>query len=194
MTSVSHLFKGVIKMTNENLIEKQLSSENVFDGVLLHVYKDKIELPNGNTSTREYIKHQGAVCVVPVTDEMEVIAVCQYRYPIGRVTIEIPAGKLDKGEDILDAAKRELSEETGVESADIEYMGGLYPSVAYTDEIIHMYLAKNLKYGEAHTDEDEFINVVKIPLKEFVQMVMDGKIQDSKTMAAILKVARIYGV
>ena len=181
-------------MTNENLIEKKVSSENVFDGVLLHVYKDEIELPNGNKATREYIKHQGAVCVVPVTDENEVIAVCQYRYPIGRVTIEIPAGKLDKGEEPLEAAKRELSEETGVESAEIEYMGGLYPSVAYTDEIIHMYLAKNLKFGEAHTDEDEFLNVVKIPLKEFAQMVMDGKIQDSKTMAAILKVAKIYGV
>lgn len=181
-------------MKDEQLIEKKVSSEKVFDGVLLHVYKDKIELPNGNESVREYIKHQGAVCVVPVTDEMEVVAVKQYRYPIGRVTIEIPAGKLDAGEDILSAAKRELSEETGVESADIEYMGGLYPSVAYTDEIIHMYVAKNLVYGQAHTDDDEFLNVVKIPIKEFVQMVMDGQIQDSKTMAAILKVARMYGV
>lgn len=181
-------------MNDEMLIEKKVSSENVFDGVLLHVYKDAIELPNGNSATREYIKHQGAVCVVPVTDNMEVVAVKQYRYPIGRVTIEIPAGKLDKGEDILDAAKRELSEETGVECADIEYMGGLYPSVAYTDEIIHMYVAKNLVYGEAHTDDDEFLNVVKIPLGEFVDMITDGKIQDSKTMAAVLKVARMYGV
>ena len=181
-------------MNDEMLIEKKVSSENVFDGVLLHVYKDDIELPNGNSAVREYIKHQGAVCVVPVTDNMEVVAVKQYRYPIGRVTIEIPAGKLDKGEDILDAAKRELSEETGVECADIEYMGGLYPSVAYTDEIIHMYVAKNLVYGEAHTDDDEFLNVVKIPLGEFVDMIMDGKIQDSKTMAAVLRVARMYGV
>ena len=181
-------------MNDEMLIEKQISSKNVFDGVLLHVYKDEIELPNGNEAVREYIKHQGAVCVVPVTDEMEVIAVKQYRYPIGRVTIEIPAGKLDAGEEPLTAAKRELSEETGVECADIEYIGGLYPSVAYTDEIIHMYVAKNLVFGEAHTDDDEFLNVVKIPLKDFVDMVMDGKIQDSKTMAAILKVGRMFGV
>lgn len=181
-------------MNDEMLIEKQISSKNVFDGVLLHVYKDDIELPNGNNAVREYIKHQGAVCVVPVTDEMEVIAVKQYRYPIGRVTIEIPAGKLDAGEEPLTAAKRELSEETGVECADIEYIGGLYPSVAYTDEIIHMYVAKNLVFGEAHTDDDEFLNVVKIPLKDFVDMVMDGKIQDSKTMAAILKVGRMFGV
>lgn len=181
-------------MNDEQLIERKVSSENVFDGVLLHVFKDKISLPNGNEAVREYIKHQGAVCVVPITENMEVVAVKQYRYPIGRVTIEIPAGKLDAGEIPLEAAKRELSEETGVESADIEYMGGLYPSVAYTDEIIHMYVAKNLVYGEAHTDEDEFLNVVKIPLDKFAQMVMDGKIQDSKTMAAILKVARMYGV
>ncbi len=181
-------------MNDEMLIEKQVSSRNVFDGVLLHVYKDEIELPNGNNAVREYIKHQGAVCVVPVTDEMEVIAVKQYRYPIGRVTIEIPAGKLDAGEEPLTAAKRELSEETGVECADIEYIGGLYPSVAYTDEIIHMYVAKNLVFGQAHTDDDEFLNVVKIPLKDFVDMVMDGKIQDSKTMAAILKVGRMFGV
>ena len=179
---------------NDNLIEKKLSSENVFDGKLLHVYSDVIELPNGNTSTREYIKHQGAVCVVPVTENMEVVAVKQYRYLIGRVTIEIPAGKLDKGEEPLEAAKRELSEETGVESADIKYVGGLYPSVAYTDEIIHMYIAENLVYGEAHTDEDEFLNVVKIPLAEFTRMVMDGEIMDAKTMAAILKTARMYGI
>ena len=181
-------------MNDEMLIEKQISSKNVFDGVLLHVYKDDIELPNGNPAVREYIKHQGAVCVVPVTDKMEIVAVKQYRYPIGRVTIEIPAGKLDKGEEPLEAAKRELSEETGVECADIEYMGALYPSVAYTDEIIHIYLAKNLVYGEAHTDEDEFLNVEKIPLTTFVEMVMNGEIQDSKTMAAILKTARLFGV
>ncbi len=179
---------------NDNLTEKKVSSENVFDGKLLHVYSDVIELPNGNTSTREYIKHQGAVCVVPVTENMEVVAVKQYRYPIGRVTIEIPAGKLDKGEEPLEAAKRELSEETGVESADIRYVGGLYPSVAYTDEIIHMYVAENLVYGEAHTDEDEFLNVVRIPLAEFTRMVMDGEIMDAKTMAAILKTARMYGI
>ena len=179
---------------NDNLTEKKVSSENVFDGKLLHVYSDVIELPNGNTSTREYIKHQGAVCVVPVTENMEVVAVKQYRYPIGRVTIEIPAGKLDKGEEPLEAAKRELSEETGVESADIRYVGGLYPSVAYTDEIIHMYVAENLVYGEAHTDEDELLNVVRIPLTEFTRMVMDGEIMDAKTMAAILKTARMYGI
>lgn len=178
-------------MRDENLIEKKVSSEYVFDGKLLHVYNDVVSLPNGKTSSREYIKHQGAVAVVPVTDDNEIIVVRQYRYPIERVTIEIPAGKLDKGEEPLAAAKRELSEETGVESADITYIGGLYPSVAYTDEMIHMYMAKNLKYGEAHADDDEFLDVEKIPVDKFVEMIMNGEIMDSKTQAAVLKVANL---
>lgn len=178
-------------MNDEMLIEKKVASEYIFDGKLLQVYRDTISLPNGNEATREYIKHQGAVAVVPVTDDNEIIAVRQYRYPIGRVTIEIPAGKLDKGEEPLTAAKRELSEETGVESADIEYIGGLYPSVAYTDEIIHMYVAKNLKYGAMHTDEDEFLDVVKINIDDFVDMILKGEIMDSKTQAAVLKVAML---
>lgn len=178
-------------MKDENLIEKKVSSEYVFDGKLLHVYNDVVSLPNGKISTREYIKHQGAVAVVPVTDDNEIIVVRQYRYPIERVTIEIPAGKLDIGEEPLEAAKRELSEETGVSGADITYIGGLYPSVAYTDEIIHMYVARNLEYGQAHADEDEFLDVEKIHIDKFVEMIMNGEIMDSKTQAAVLKVANI---
>lgn len=178
-------------MNENNLIEKQVSSEYVFDGKLLHVYNDEVLLPDGTKATREYIKHQGAVAVVPVTEDNEIIVVRQYRYPIGRVTIEIPAGKLDKGEKPIDAAKRELSEETGVECADITYIGGLYPSVAYTDEIIHIYMAKNLKYGKSHTDDDEFLEVEKIAIDKFVDMIMSGEIMDSKTQAAVLKVAKI---
>ncbi len=178
-------------MNEDQLIEKKVSSENVFDGVLLHVYKDVVALPDGNRATREYIKHQGAVAVVPVADNNEVIAVRQYRYPIGRVTIEIPAGKLDKDEKPIDGAMRELNEETGLDCGKVTYLGGLYPSVAYTDEIIHMYLAEDLTYGTAHTDEDEFIDVVKIPLDEFVNKIMNGEILDSKTQAAVLKTSLI---
>lgn len=177
-------------MSDDRLTEKKVSSKNVFKGVLLDVYCDDIELPDGGRSIREYIRHQGAVCVVPVTDSNEIIAVRQYRYPIGRVTVEIPAGKLDRGEEPIDAARRELGEETGVTSADLEYIGGLYPSVAYTDEVIHMYLAKNLEYGDAHTDDDEFLDVVKIPVDEFIEKIMSGEIMDAKTQAAVLKAAR----
>ena len=180
-------------MNDEMLKEKKISSEEIFNGRLLHVFNDVIELPNGKKSTREYIKHQGAVAVVPVTDENEIIAVRQYRYPIDRITVEIPAGKLDKGEKPLDAAFRELSEETGITDADISYIGGLYPSVAYTDEIIHMYMAKNLKYGMAHTDDDEFLEVIKIPIDEFVEKIIGGEIMDSKTQAAVLKASLILG-
>lgn len=180
-------------MRDDHLIEKKVSGKNVFKGVLLDVYCDDIELPDGGKAKREYIRHQGAVCVVPVTDNNEIIAVRQYRYPIGRVTLEIPAGKLDRGEEPLAAARRELNEETGVTAADLEYIGGLYPSVAYTDEIIHMYLARNLEYGEAHTDDDEFLDVVKIPIDEFIEKIMSGEIMDSKTQAAVLKTSLLLG-
>lgn len=105
------------------------------------------------------------------------------------MTLEIPAGKLDRGEEPLAAARRKLNEETGVTAADLEYIGGLCPSVSYTDEIIHMYLARNLEYGESHTDEDEFLDVVKITINEFIEKIMNGEIMDSKTQAAVLKTA-----
>lgn len=178
-------------MTDKHLIEDKQSSEYIFNGSLLQVYKDTVVLPNGKIALREYIKHQGAVAVVPVTLKNEIIVVKQYRYPIGRTTIEIPAGKLDKGEEPLIAAKRELSEETGVFGADIESIGNLYPSVAYTDELIYMYMARNLQYGNKHTDEDEFLDVDKIYIEDFIDMILKGEIEDSKTQAAVLKVYTI---
>lgn len=172
---------------DEKLIETFVSGETVFDGKLLHVHRDVVALPDGKTANREYIRHQGAAAVVPLTAEGDVIAVRQYRYPLGRVTLEIPAGKRDPGEDPAVTAARELSEETGCEPGELIELGTLCPSVAYTDEVIWMYLAEGLHFGESHVDDDEFVDVVRIPLDDFVAMVMDGTIADSKTQAAILK-------
>ncbi len=169
------------------LDEKMISSEEIFNGVAVHLVKDEILLPNGNKGIREVVRHPGAVCVIPVTDEGEVIFVNQFRYAIGRVTIEVPAGKLEKGEDPTEAALRELSEETGITAGKIESLGAIYTSPAIIDEIIYMYIATDLKQGEQHLDEDEFVNVVKMPLSEAVDMVMHGKIMDAKTEAIVLK-------
>lgn len=172
----------------DKLFEKQLDSTNVFRGKLLDVYSDSILLPNGNTSKREYIKHNGAACVVPVDKDNNVIVTEQFRYPFGKVLTEIPAGKLDsKDEPHLDAALRELKEETGYTSENVIYLGEFYGACAYTNEIIHMYLATDLKEGEQKLDADEFLNVKKVPLEKLVEEIMQGNIPDGKTQTAILK-------
>lgn len=172
----------------ENLVEKQISSELIFDGKVVHLYFDRITLPNGNEATREYVKHIGAVCVIPITDEGEVVCVRQYRYPLGRTVLEIPAGKLDyKGEDTLEAARRELREETGAVCRSIEFIGKLHPSPAILDECISMYLARGLSFGCTDPDDDEFIEVEKVPLDTLCEMVCRGEITDAKTQIAALK-------
>lgn len=173
------------------LFEKKLSSRQVFDGVVVKLFVDEVELPNGNKSIREVVRHPGAVCVVPVTDQGEVIMVRQFRYAFDQVLLEIPAGKLEPGEDPLKAALRELEEETGTVAEKIEHIGELYTTVAILDEKIHMYLATGLSYKNAHPDEDEFLEVEKISLNTLVNMVMNGEIKDSKTQIALLKAQKI---
>ena len=181
-------------MRTEELKEEQIGSEKVFDGHLLQVYKDDVRLPDGNTAVREVIRHIGAVCVVALTDDNEVIIEKQYRYPFGRVLTEIPAGKLDSAdEDPLDAAKRELREETGYTAESWKYLGVYYPTVAYTDEIIHMYLARGLTAGEQALDADEFLQYKKVPLRTLLEDIMNNKIEDGKTQIAVLKTARKLG-
>ena len=179
---------------NERLEEKMIASTKIFDGNVLHVIKDEVELPNGNKATREVIRHIGAVCVVPVTDDGRVVMERQFRYPIDQIISEIPAGKLDsREEDRLEAAKRELREETGYTADEWIDMGIYYPAAAYTDEKITMYLAKGLRQGERELDEDEFLDVKLIPIEELVENIMSGKIKDGKTQVAILKAAKLLG-
>ena len=173
----------------ERLREKQTASEEIFDGVILHVFRDKVELPNGDASVREVIAHVEAVCVVPVDSDGNVILERQYRYPIDAVITEIPAGKLDyEGEDHLEAAKRELREETGITAADFEYIGPFYPTCAYSTEVIHLYFAWNLTFGERELDDDENINVEMMDIREVADMILRGLVPDGKTQTAVLKV------
>ncbi len=175
-----------------NFEEKKISSESIFKGVILDVYRDTVSLPDGGISTREHIKHNGAVCIVPITDKGEVLCVRQYRYPFGRVTLEIPAGKLDTpDEDCREAALRELREETGAVCDELVFIGDLYPSPAILGEVIHMYYAKGLMMGENDPDDDEFIEPEAIPMSELVEMILSGEICDAKTQAAVLKTALI---
>lgn len=176
-------------MRDEHLIETCAASKLVFDGKILHVYVDDINLPNGATGFREYIKHIGAVAVLPLTDDGKVICVRQYRYAVGQVTLEIPAGKLDApDEDPREATLRELREETGARCKSLTYLGTYLASPAILDEKINLYLARGLDFGETDPDDDEFIDVVQIPLDEMVERVMRGEILDGKTQLAVLKV------
>ena len=177
------------------LREVRTASEDIFDGVILNVKRDTVRLPNGHSSIREVIRHVGAVCVIPVTEEGDVIIERQYRYPFDTVITEIPAGKLDsKQEDRLSAAKRELREETGLTADSWINLGDFYPAAAYSDEYITMYLAQGLHQGKQALDDGEFLEVKKAPLKELLSDVMAGKIPDAKTQTAILKAARYLGL
>ena len=173
----------------QNLQETQVASTEIFDGKILHLFKDDILLPNGKPAIREVIRHVGAVAVVPMTEDGKVIVERQFRYPLDQVITEIPAGKLDSfTEDRLEAAKRELEEETGYTAESWTSLGDYHPAAAYCDEKITMYLAQGLKEGKRNLDEDEFLNFQAVPLEELVADILAGRITDGKTQAAILKV------
>ncbi len=172
-----------------DLTEKKISSEVVFDGVLLHVKKDKVLLPNGGTSTREYIVHNGAVAVIPVLPNGNILMEKQFRYPCQKVYLEIPAGKIDKGEDSRNACIRELKEETGGVASSIEFLCDIQPTIAYSTEIINIYVAKGLEIQDTNPDEDEFIDLIEMPIATLLKMILNNEIIDSKTCYGLLHYA-----
>lgn len=171
-----------------NLTEKQISREEIFHGVALHVVKDKILLPDGTESVREISLHNGAAAVLPLLPDGRVIMERQFRYAHGRVMLEIPAGKLNTpDEPPLDGAKRELYEETGAVAERYTYLGSIAPSPALINEVIYIFLAEDIRIGESHLDKGEFLDVEYFTLDELYEMVMQGEITDAKTQIAILK-------
>lgn len=172
------------------LTEKTLDSRRVFDGRLLHLDVDTIALPNGQQAIREVVRHPGGVCVLPLHADGTVSVVRQLRYPYQEVVTELPAGKLEPGEDPGEAIRRELSEETGYTAGEWHDMGLFYPTPGYTDERLHLYFARDLKAGAVHPDDDEFIECDRVPLDTLLEQVMAGELKDGKTIALILKVKR----
>ncbi len=173
--------------------EKTVSSEMIFEGKVIKTRLDKVELPDGRLANREIVEHSGGVCVVAVTDNDEVLLVKQFRKPLEKAIYEIPAGKLDIGEHHRDCGLRELKEETGMSAKTFEYLGYIYASPGFTNETIHIYYAEGLVQGDTELDEDEFLDVLKVSLDKAYQMVMDGEINDSKTVCGILKYIALKG-
>ena len=177
-----------------HLQEKTISSDLIYEGPIFTITHDKAELENSKTAVRDVLHHNGGVCVIPITENNEIFLVKQFRYPFQTVTREVPAGKLEKGEDHGECGKRELLEETGYTCSEYIYMGEMLPTPAYNTEITYMYLAKGLTFSSQSLDPDEFLDVERIPLSEAVKQVMDGTIRDGKTQIAVLKAARMLGI
>ena len=173
--------------TFTDLTEKQLSRTERYSGPLYQVYSDDVLLPNGHTSVREVIEHVDGVAVLPLDENNNVLTVTQYRYVFGRNLLELPAGKLDPNEDPAVGALRELKEETGAEPGEFLSLGEILPSPGCFGEVLYLYLARNVKMGQQHLDEDEFLNVERIPFDEMVRRCLSGEIQDAKTVVAVLK-------
>lgn len=176
------------------LFEKTVASEIKFQGRIVTVRLDKAELPNGRIASREVVEHPGGVCILPLFDDNTVTVVRQFRYPFQKVVTELPAGKLEYGEDHRLCALRELSEEVGAEAEELTYLGAMYTSPGFSSEVLHMYLARGLKQGASHPDEDEFLEGARIPFQQLVDEVMSGAIADGKTIATTLKVKTLLGL
>lgn len=175
-----------------DLFERKLQENPVFSGRIIHVHVDTVELPNGNTSTREVVNHPGGVGILALDEEDRVLTVTQYRYPYGKTLLEIPAGKLERGEDPYEAALRELREETGAIAEKLTPLGEIYPTPGYCDEIIRIYFARDLSWGDTDPDEDEFLQIQRIPLDQLAEDVLSGQIRDAKTAIAVMKAKLLH--
>ncbi len=169
-----------------NLCERVEDEDVVFTGRIFNVDRLKVKLPNGNESLRDVVRHPGAVAIVALTDDGRICLVRQYRAALGRVTVEIPAGKLDPGEDPMDCAVRELHEETGMRADNMAFLTTIATGVGFCDELIHIYMATGLSFDRSDPDADEFINVDLVALPEFIDAVLDGKVEDAKTIVGAL--------
>lgn len=177
----------------KELTEKTLDSEKIYDGTIIHVRRDRVLLPNGHTSTREIVEHPGGVGILALDRDGTVLLVRQFRYAFGRTLLEIPAGKREPGEEPFVTARRELREETGITADSWTPLGALIASPGCYDEVLYLYLAQDLRYGETDPDEDEFLSVERMPLEELARRCMDGEITDAKTVCAVLK-AKMLGL
>lgn len=181
-----HLVLGDEDPRDANLAEKPLVEDVAWTGRIFNVNRLQVELPDGRTALRDVVRHPGAVAVVALTSDGKICLVRQYRTALGRVTVEIPAGKLTPGEDPLEAASRELTEETGMTAEKIAFLTTIATSDGFCDELIHIYMATGLTLGESSPDDDEFINVDLVDLSELVDAVLDGRIEDAKTVVGAL--------
>ena len=177
-----------------HLEETSLRSEEVFNGKLLHAFRDEVRLPDGDTSIREWLNHPGASAVVPLFEDGSTILVRQFRFPPRRTFLEVPAGKLDQhGEPPEDVARRELEEETGWTAGRLTHLGSFYPCIGYSNEIIHFYLAEELKEGRRELQHGEFMDVLRMPFSEAMERLERGEILDMKTVTALMMAARTVG-
>ncbi len=174
-------------MTSDDthLIETKVNSERVFEGHLLKINCDTVSLPDGELAKREYVEHAGAVMVIPVLDDGQLLMERQYRYPLHQVFVEFPAGKLDPGEDPLTCGKRELLEETGYSASEWEYLGIFHPLISYSSEVIHFFLARGLTAGKPNRDDEEFLEIVPMSLDTLKTGILANQITDSKTIAGV---------
>ena len=173
-------------------IEKKLDSKTIFTGHVLTLTHDTVELENGAQSYREVVHHNGGVAVLAIDEQQQVLFVRQFRYPYGEVLLELPAGKLERGEDPAACGMRELEEETGYTAGRLDFLARVYPTPGYTNEVLHLYVARDLTFTCAHPDPDEFLTVEKLSLQKALELCMSGEITDAKTLVALLKYARLH--